>query len=255
MVLMTQNPFMKKFWTGLFFLGFSLQLRAFPGQAHPRILVFSKTIFYYHQSIPSGIAAIQKLGAANGFGVDTTTDASLFTPGNLSNYAAVVFLSTSDTSGTLLDGAERKALKQFIESGKGYVGIHAAADAEYHWPWYNGLVGAYFKDHPAQQDAVLHVVDTGFIATRQLPLTWKRFDEWYNFKSTRWDKVHVLITIDENSYKGGENGQNHPMSWYHSYDGGRSFYSEFGHTNETFSDPVYLRYLLGGIQYAIGSAH
>src|SRR5947199_3256219 len=184
----------------------------------PKILVFSKTTFYFHESIPDGITAIQFLGRQMGFDVDTTKDASKFTDENLKQYAAVVFLSTSDTAGTLLNDAQQTALMHFIESGKGYVGIHAAADAEYQWPWYNKLVGAYFKDHPKQQEAEVHVVDTGFIATRTLPSSWKHFDEWYNYKQTNWNDVHVLLTVDEKTYTGGENGDYHPICWYHNYD-------------------------------------
>jgi len=239
---------MKK--TFLFLLSLSVCYLSFAKQ--PKVLVFSKTTFYYHESIPNGIAAIQGLGKQMRFDVDTTSDASKFTDNNLKQYAAIIFLSTSDTSGALLNDAQQDALKHFIESGKGYVGIHAAADAEYHWPWYNHLVGAYFKSHPKQQDAEIHVADSDFIATQMLPSSWKKFDEWYNFKETHWDEVHVLLTVDEKSYTGGENGDYHPICWYHSYDGGRSFYLALGHTNESYSDPLFLKILAGGIKYAIG---
>jgi type 1 glutamine amidotransferase len=215
----------------------------------PRVLVFSKTAGFHHQSIPQGQKAIQQLGAANHFQVDTTSDASVFTADNLKQYAAVVFLNTT---GDALNNDQQAAFEQYIKNGGGYVGVHAASDTEYDWPWYNKLVGAYFKSHPKQQDAVLHVTDRSFIATKHLPAEWKRFDEWYNFKSTNWDDVHVLITIDESSYTGGENGQYHPMSWYHDYDGGRAFYTELGHTDASYADPLYLQHLLGGIKYAMG---
>ena len=239
---------MKKIF--LFLLSLSFCYLSFAKQR--KVLVFFKTTFYYHESIPDGIAAVQGLGKQMHFDVDTTTDASKFTDNNLKQYAAIIFLSTSDTSGALLNNTQQDALKHFIESGKGYVGIHAAADAEYHWPWYNHLVGAYFKSHPKQQDAEIHVADSDFIATQMLPSSWKKFDEWYNFKETHWDEVHVLLTVDEKSYTGGENGDYHPICWYHSYDGGRSFYLALGHTKESYSDPLFLKILAGGIKYAIG---
>jgi type 1 glutamine amidotransferase len=226
-----------------FFSAFSFKAKT------PKILVFSKTAGFHHSSIPAGMAAIIKLGQENNFLADTTTDSTKFTDANLKQYAAVVFLSTT---GNVLSDEEQAAFEHFIQSGKGYVGVHAATDTEYDWPWYNKLVGAYFKSHPKQQNAVLNIVDTTFIATKSLPHVWKRFDEWYNFKQTQWNDVHVLITIDETSYTGGENGSPHPMSWYHSYDGGRAFYTELGHTDESYSDPLYLGHLLGGIKYAIG---
>ncbi|HVW12196.1 MAG TPA: ThuA domain-containing protein [Mucilaginibacter sp.] len=218
------------------------------GFAKPKALVFSKTAGFHHESIAVGIPAIIKLGQENNFDVDTTTDASKFTDDNLKQYAAVIFLSTT---GTVFNDAEQEAFKKYIESGGGFVGIHAATDTEYGWPWYGDLVGAYFKSHPKQQEATLHVVDRKFIATRHLPAEWKRFDEWYNYKYIA-KGLHVLITIDEKSYTGGENGDYHPMSWYHSYDGGRAFYTELGHTDESYSDPLYLKHILGGIEYAMG---
>lgn len=213
----------------------------------PRVLVFSRTKGYHHASIPAGIAAVQKLGAENNFVVDTTTDASYFTKKHLRKYAAVVFLSTT---GDVLNVEQQEAFGKFIHSGKGFVGVHAATDTEYDWPWYNQLVGAYFKSHPKQQEAELNMTDQNDPSTAHLPAKWKRFDEWYNFKSIQ-NGLHVLMTIDEKSYSGGENGDVHPMAWYHEFDGGRAFYTGLGHTDESYADPLFLKHLLGGIQYAI----
>lgn len=213
-----------------------------------RILVFSKTAGFHHSSIKVGVAAIQKLGLANKFEVDTTIDARKFTAGNLKQYAAVVFLNTT---GDVLNNEQQIAFEQFIKGGGGYVGVHAATDTEYEWPWYGKLAGAYFINHPHQQVATLNVVNRTSIATKHLPEIWKRKDEWYNFKEINKD-IKVLITIDETSYEGGKNAPLHPMAWYHNFDGGRSFYTELGHVEESYTDPLYLQHLLGGIQYAMG---
>lgn len=215
---------------------------------NPRILVFSKTASFYHQSIPKGVAAIQKLGAENGFDVDTTTNAAYFNEDSLQNYSAVVFLSTT---GALLNTTQRIAFERYIQAGGGFAGIHGASDAEYDWRWYTRLVGGQFLSHPRPQEAKLIVKDKTHPATKHLPDEWVRTDEWYDFKKFN-DKVNVLITIDEKSYEGGLMGEHHPMAWYHDYDGGRAFYTELGHTDETYEEPLFLQHLLGGIEYAIG---
>ncbi|MFT4016783.1 MAG: ThuA domain-containing protein [Agriterribacter sp.] len=215
---------------------------------NPKVLVFSKTAGYHHESIAKGIPAIEKLGKENGFDVDTTTNPEMFNDDTLKKYSAVIFLNTT---GPLFNTSQRVALQRYIQSGGGYMGIHAATDAEYDWGWYNRLVGAYFLSHPQQQEAKLLVKDKSHISTKHLPDVWTRKDEWYNFKKLNND-VHVLISIDEKSYEGGKNGDNHPMAWYHDYDGGRAFYTEMGHTDESYADPLYLQHILGGIQYAIG---
>lgn len=216
-----------------------------------RVLVFTKTTGYYHESIPSGIAAIQKLGSENNFQVDTTKDATQFTPANLKRYKAIIFLSTTHD---VLNGEQQAAMEQYIRSGGGFVGVHAAADTEYDWPWYNKLVGAYFKSHPGNPNvrkAVINVINKEHPATKDLPDKWERTDEWYNYKDINPD-IKVLARLDENSYEGGENGENHPIIWYHEYEGGRAFYTGGGHTKESYLDPVFLRHLLGGIEYAMG---
>lgn len=216
-----------------------------------KILVFSKTAGFRHGSaIAAGKKTIMQFGRENKFLVDTTENADLFTSDNLKQYAAVIFLCTT---GNVLNDEQQQAFQQFIKGGGGYMGLHSAADTEYDWPWFGELNGAYFKSHPKQQEAVFNIVDAGNIATAHLPKVWKRFDELYNFKWIGTD-LNFLITIDENSYTGGANGEFHPMSWYHDFDGGRSFYTALGHDNKSFEDPLYLQHILGGIKYAMGAS-
>lgn len=218
-------------------------------RSKPHVLVFSRTAGFHHASIAKGIAAIQQIGNKNNFDVDTTTNASYFTDDSLVKYTAVIFLHTT---GILFKDSQRIALQRYIQAGGGFVGIHAAADAEYNWNWYNKLVGAYFLSHPQQQEAKLVIKDKSHPSTKYLPATWIRKDEWYNFKQID-TAIKVLITIDEASYKGGVNGKDHPVAWYHDYDGGRAFYTALGHTDESYEEPLFLQHLLGGIQYAMGN--
>ncbi|MEQ8714251.1 MAG: ThuA domain-containing protein [Cyclobacteriaceae bacterium] len=219
-----------------------------------RVLVFSKTMGYRHASIPAGQAALMKIGEEQGFEVDTTEDASLFTERNLSQYRAVVFLSTTLD---VLDPGQQVQFQRYIQAGGGFVGIHAAADTEYDWPWYGRLVGAYFKSHPNNPNvrkAKMQVKTSEHFAVAHLPETWEREDEWYNYKNLNHD-VNVLISLDESSYEGGENGDHHAITWYHDFDGGRSFYTGLGHTAETFQDVDFVKLLAGGLQYAMGERY
>lgn len=232
-----------------FIVLFALAFFSLATNAQNRVLVFSKTAGYRHSSIPYGQTAIMQLGKENGFAVDTTENALAFTDENLKKYNAVIFLSAT---GDVLNHVQQAAFERYIQAGGAFVGIHAATDCEYDWPWYGKLSGAYFKSHPQNQMAKLIIKDKNHPSTAHLPEVWERVDEWYNFKKVP-EHVKVLISIDEKSYTGGENGENHPMAWYHDFDGGRSFYTELGHTNESFSDPAFLKHILGGIQYGIGN--
>ncbi|SKB78453.1 hypothetical protein SAMN05660226_03130 [Parapedobacter luteus] len=217
--------------------------------AQPRVLVFSKTTGFRHDNIEKGAETIKQLGATHGFTVDHTEDASLFTDENLKQYRAVVFLSTT---GTILDDQQKAAFMRYIQAGNGFVGIHAASDTEYEWPWYGKLVGGYFLSHPQVQHADIHVVDKSHPATKHLPDVWNRKDEWYDFKDLN-DEVTLLMRLDETSYQGGKMGDYHPMSWYHEYDGGRAFYTALGHTKESFDEPAFQQHIVGAIHYAMGN--
>jgi type 1 glutamine amidotransferase len=204
-----------------------------------RVLAYSRTTGFRHDSIPDAIAAVQQLGEANGFAVDTTEDPSVFDDATLANYRAVIFLLTT---GDVLDDAGRAAFERYIRAGGGYVGVHSAADTEYDWPFYGELMGAYFASHPDIQTAlVLGQTDP-----------WVRTDEWYNFRRNPRSSVQVQLTLDEGSYSGGAMGDDHPITWYHAYEGGRAWYTGMGHTRQSYVEPLFLRHLLEGIQYAAG---
>jgi type 1 glutamine amidotransferase len=113
------------------------------------VLVFSKTLGFRHSSIPFGITMIQNLASANNFTATFTEDSNTFTAANLAQYEVVVFLNTT---GDVLDTNQQNAFKSYIESGKGFVGIHSASDTLHSWSWYGNLVGAFFVDHPAGTD-------------------------------------------------------------------------------------------------------
>jgi len=243
---------MKKIFNALL-LGFALIIVSCGGnkrEGEPKVLVFSKTMAFKHASIPAGVAAIQKLGSENGFAVDTTKNAELFTDENLKQYSAVIFLSTT---GNVLDQYQEAAFERYIQAGGGYVGVHAAADTEYDWGWYNDLAGAQFLSHPrGMPNADFIIKDKNFVATQFFTdSVWNRTDELYNYKNINPD-VNVLMTLDESSYEGGQNGDFHPIAWYHDYDGGRAFYTGGGHADASYSEDLFLKHLLGGIQYAIG---
>ncbi|MFB7273056.1 ThuA domain-containing protein [Streptomyces sp. NPDC056244] len=216
-----------------------------------KVLVFSKTAGFRHDSIPAGTQAIRDLGAANNFTVTATEDSAAFTTANLAQFKTVVFLSTT---GDVLNDTQQSALQSYLDGGGGYVGVHAAADTEYGWPQYEGIVGAWFKSHPAIQQATLKTEDRTHAATSHLGTTWSRSDEWYNYRTNPRANVHVLQSLDEGSYSGGEMSGDHPITWCHPQGNGRSFYTGLGHTTESYADPAFRSLLLGGIRYAAGFA-
>jgi type 1 glutamine amidotransferase len=212
-----------------------------------RILVFAKTKGFYHSSIPAGMITLMKICGKEGITVDTTRDAAAFTSENLKQYQVVVFLNTT---GDVLNDSEQEAFTKYIQAGGGFVGIHAATDTEYDWPWYNKLVGAYFLSHPAGQPrAITRIVNRQHPATSFLPEEWERTDEWYNFKSINPD-IQVLAYLDETSYKGGANGEKHPFIWCHEFDGGRAFYTGGGHLDANFEEELFRQHLLEAIKWA-----
>ncbi|WP_459801094.1 ThuA domain-containing protein [Herbidospora sp. RD11066] len=225
-------------------------LTALPAQAADApydVLVFSKTAGFRHDSIAVGTQAIRDLGAANSFTVTATEDAAAFTTGNLAQYETVVFLNTT---GDVLNATQQTAFESYIRGGGGYVGVHAAADTEYAWPFYNTLAGAYFASHPAIQQVTSRTENRAHPATSHLAQSWVRTDELYNYQTNPRSTARVLATLDESTYSGGSMGGDHPITWCKGIDSGRSFYTGFGHTQSTYAEAGFRSQLLGGIRYA-----
>jgi cytochrome c len=214
------------------------------------VLVYSKTEGFRHDSIPAGIAAIRQLGQQRGFSVDATEDGEAFADAALAKYKVVVFLSTT---GDVLNETEQRAFERYIRGGGGFVGIHSATDTEYGWPFYGGLVGAYFAGHPDIQTATVQIENTANPSTASLPRLWIRRDEWYNFQKNPRGTVDVLATVDERSYAGGTMAGDHPIMWSHTYEGGRAWYTAGGHTTESYSEPLFVGHLGTGILWAAGA--
>jgi len=216
----------------------------------PRVLLFSETRDFRHDSTETALQALDELATSIGIESDRANDsAGVFTDTNLANYDAVIWVQTS---GDVLDADEQAVFERYIRAGGGYAGIHAASFTEYEWPWYGALVGAYFDRHPDIQVATQDVEDRSHSSTAHLNTTWTRIDEWYDYRSNPRAFVNVLLSLDENSYTGGGMGVDHPSAWYHDYDGGRSWYTGGGHTEASYAEPEFRTHLLGGLRYAAG---
>jgi cytochrome c len=215
------------------------------------ILAFSKTAGFRHDSIPAARKALLDAGIGRGWTVTFTEDATVFNPGKLKEFDAVVFLMTT---GDVLNPDQEKAFTSFIHTGGGFAGVHAAADTEYEWPWYGELVGAYFLSHPQIQDAVVRIENTAHPSTQALPNPWSRKDEWYDYKASPRGKVQVLASLDPKSYAGSKMTEDHPIMWCHEFQGGRSWYTGMGHTVESYQDPTFMKMLIEGVEWACGKS-
>ncbi|GLR18470.1 ThuA domain-containing protein [Portibacter lacus] len=212
-----------------------------------KVLIFSKTMDYRHESTEVSIEAIKTLCAQNDINTEATENSEWFNSQKLKEYDAILFLNSS---GDVFNREQEVAFENYIRSGGGFVGIHGASTTEYEWEWFGKMIGAYFNGHPEPQEAVVIVNDTTHLSTKHLPKKWKRFDEWYNF---RWvdEDFNMLLSLDESTYNGGGHKDNHPIAWYKPYDGGRMFYTALGHDKESYSEQHFLNHVLGGILYAI----
>ncbi|HEU5135609.1 MAG TPA: ThuA domain-containing protein [Steroidobacteraceae bacterium] len=229
------------------------------GAAHAEqfsVLLFSKAAGWHHESILEGVKAIRGLGQLHDFNVFWTEDASrVFKDEELKKYKAVIFLSTT---GDILNPEQQAAFERYIKAGGGFVGIHAAADTEYEWPWYTKMVGHMFHIHPAVQTATIKVENPNFPGMDRFPKRFLATEEWYEYDAAR-SKLNYLLSVDEATYKPEANwgpksgkgmGKFHPLAWYQEYDGGRAFYTALGHLPATYSDANFMHHVYGGIYWA-----
>ncbi|HOB73702.1 MAG TPA: ThuA domain-containing protein [Phycisphaerae bacterium] len=231
--------------------------------AEKKILVYTRNYTpdgkgYVHNNIKASVEAIQKLGKENGFAVDVSNDPEVFTDENLKQYKALVFSNSNNEA--FANDAQREAFKRYIKAGGGFVGIHSASGSERKWGYYQAVLGAKFRRHPKQQPFTVRVVDPKHPATRDLPasFTWGP-DECYYHDNFNKD-IKPLLVVDpaelddpkKDEYPGKRFGKAMPIAWYHTYDGGRQFYTALGHNIPQYKDPLLTKHILGGILWAMG---
>ena len=234
-----------------------------PELGQPAVLVFSKTNGFRHaDAISEGVPALRSVADRRGWSLFSTENGAVFNPEALRRFDVVVWLNVS---GAPLDGSQRAAMQAWLESGGGFVGIHAALDDSHSsWEWYvQEVVGAGFICHAiGLLPAVVHVERTDHVALRGLDKHWSRTDEWYSFdRSVRGlPDVEVLASLDESTYeprmkllwidKDLAMGD-HPIVWTRRVGDGRAFLSAFGHSAEAFQEPQHLTMLESAIAWAL----
>jgi type 1 glutamine amidotransferase len=219
------------------------------------VAVFSKTSTWHHESILEGVTAVRELGKLHHFDVFWTEDPNrLFKDEMLSKYQAVMFLLTT---GDVLNDEQKAVFQRYIRSGRGFVGVHSAADTEHKWPWYNQMLGHMFVTHPAIQTATVNVEGRDFPGMERFAPRFLHTEEWYEFDASRSPMLKYLLSVDDSTYQPSEKRRAeaktapfHPISWYQPYDGGRAFYTALGHLPGTYSEPLFLHHLYGGIYWA-----
>ncbi|HKJ49175.1 MAG TPA: ThuA domain-containing protein [Christiangramia sp.] len=231
----------------ILFLGFSLLLSS-SLTSQENVLVFCETDGFVHKSIDAGTQALQQIGREDGFKTTVSRDSRIFTENDLDQFDLIIFFQTT---GDVLNSEEQMEFQNYMDNGGNFFGIHSAADTEYNWSWYGDLVGAYFDSHPKVQEAEIVVKMPDHITVEHLPRNWERTDEWYNYKGIN-KGLNVLLSLNEDSYEGGKNGDFHPIAWYQNYfGGGKSVYTGLGHTIESYSEPDFLEHLSRCIKFAM----
>jgi type 1 glutamine amidotransferase len=226
--------------------------------AKARILVYSGHTGYVHESIPAAVEALKEIGAKAGYEVDASDDPEVFTAAKLQGYKAIVLVSNSTDpkkpESEWFTGPRLEAMQGFLKTGKGVVGLHAAADSHYRTGWYGRMIGGYFERHPkGTPKATITVVDAKHPATAKLPKTITRNDEWYYYKDFD-PTMRVLVTVDPSTIGDAGEADVNPNAvvWCHDFGGGRVFYSGLGHTPDSYKEPYMVDLLKGALKYAVG---
>jgi uncharacterized protein len=243
-----------KILTSIITVIFALSVNTALAQEKIKVLAFSQVEpgIYHHLSNLDGIALLEKLGKKRGWDVDVSHDRESFNAQRLSQYDVVAFINST---GNILNDAQQTAFESYIKAGGGYVGTHSAADTEHGWEWYGKMVGGYFKSHPeVNQVAMANLENADHPANALIGETGEILEEWYSYTANvrELPGFTVLMTVDEGTYEGGEMGDDHPISWAHEYDGGRAFYTGFGHLFQQ-DHPFLADMLAGGIEWAAGN--
>lgn len=225
-----------------------------PAPAERKLLIFSKTTGFRHKSIPQGIADLTLLATRKGYAVTASEDPDIFSAEKLGQFRAIILLSNTtdskDPASDYIAGDRLAALRLWSENGGAIVGIHAATDSHFHTPWYAAMIGGQFKRHPRGLfNGAVTVLGRNHPALRRLPAKFVRADEWYELLAPPAN-AEILMTLDPGSI--GEPGPARPVTWTTRIGKGRNFITVMGHTPESYSEPLFLHLVEGGLEWAVG---
>ncbi|OPZ30720.1 MAG: Trehalose utilization [Lentisphaerae bacterium ADurb.BinA184] len=217
------------------------------------VLLLRHSAGFEHSYLPHAEVTVKELGQESGLFTATTTHAcGRITAETLAKTDVLIFATTGELP---FSDEQKTAILDFVRGGKGFVGIHNAADTCYKWAEYGELVGGYFNGHPWSQHVWVNVEDNNHPATRHLGRGVLMIEEVYTFKS--WDraKTRVLMSLDKGSIdvsKGNRADHDYAMAWCHPYGKGRSMYTGLGHYDEVWRLPWFRQHILGCIKWAAG---
>ncbi len=207
-----------------------------------RVLMLTATAGFRHDAIATAREVMNTLG----FTVTATEDLSRFSAAGLTDIDVIMFALTS---GELpFTAAQRSALIDAVNGGKGFVGIHSATDTLYEFPDYGRLVGAYFREHPWTQQARVLVEDASHPATG-IRDAFTLEEEFYTFRENPRGRVQVLLRLDPASVN---TTGDYPLAWAQSFGAGRSYYNALGHFPSTWRDPRFQNQLAAAIRWTAG---
>lgn len=231
-----------------------------------KLLIFSRTAGFRHDSIPVGTKAITMMGDKTGAYTAThSEDPSMFEPDKLNTFDAVLMLNTTLNCLQIKGDSQReellkKSLVDFVAGGKGLMGIHAATDTYHDWKEYKAMMGGTFDGHPWHQKVPVKNLEPSNVLNAAFG--GKGFeinDEIYQFsKDTASPKDRkFLLVLDVEHMPSAVRGNRkkdgpYPISWASTYGKGRTFYCSLGHRQEIYWNPAILKHYLAGLQYVLG---
>lgn len=251
------------------------------------ILVVTVTKGFRHDSIPVAEETLKAVGEkAEAWETDYVRNddemKAKMTASGLKKYAAIVFANTTG----VLPLPDPQAFLDYIKNGGGFVAMHSGSDTFHEWPGssdkvspYIQMLGGEFRTHHAQCAVDCIIQDPNHPATRPVVkagkessaaqtvdlkqntqaagMVWKAFDEIYLLQNIDRPNLRLLLWLDkhpnDNSPDANKPGE-YLISWVKSYGKGRVFYTSLGHRQEIWRDPIYQQHILGGIQFAMGTA-
>ncbi len=220
-----------------------------------RVLVVASRAKDHLKMIAAAKPFFERMADENHFALDFTNDTSLINPANLQRYKVFVMLHLAPFD---MSRAQQAALQQFVEGGKGWVGIHAAgltgreflAPGTEYWEWFeNFMGGVLYSPHPAFQTATLHVDDPYHPLMAHMPNRVNWPDEWYEWTPNPRGRVHVLASVDEATYHPNRPMGDHPIIWTNERYR-RMVYIGPGHDPALLADSAYETLLRDAILWA-----